>query len=63
MIWRRSYATPPPPLEYDDERHPRFDDKYKHVDPKLLPNTESLNECVKRVIPYWEEVIKPDVKK
>jgi len=24
-IWRRSYDTPPPALELDDERHPRFD--------------------------------------
>ena len=27
-IWRRSYATPPPPLEQDDQRHPGFDRRY-----------------------------------
>src|SRR5207237_680076 len=27
-VWRRSYDTPPPPLEPDDERHPRFDPRY-----------------------------------
>ena len=62
MVWRRSYSTPPPPLEDTDERHPKFDERYKDVDPSLLPNTESLNECVKRVIPYWESTIKPDVE-
>jgi len=61
MIWRRSYSTPPPELKIDDERHPRFDSKYNNVDPKNLPGTESLKECVARVIPYWNEVIKPDV--
>ena len=27
-IWRRSYSTLPPPLEADDERHPRHDPRY-----------------------------------
>ncbi len=27
-IWRRSYAAPPPALELDDQRHPRFDRRY-----------------------------------
>ncbi len=31
-IWRRSYATPPPALEWDDERHPRFDRRYAGLD-------------------------------
>src|SRR5512133_2497717 len=27
-IWRRSYSVPPPALNLDDERHPRFDPRY-----------------------------------
>lgn len=27
LIWRRSYDIPPPPLDLNDERHPRFDGK------------------------------------
>jgi len=27
-LWRRSYDVPPPPLELDDPRHPRFDPRY-----------------------------------
>src|SRR5436305_3937054 len=43
-IWRRSYDIPPPPLEADDPRHPRFDPRYAGVDPALLPASESLKD-------------------
>ena len=43
-IWRRSYTTPPPELDLDDERHPRFDKKYSELDPSLLPASECLKE-------------------
>lgn len=58
-IWRRSYDTPPPPLADDDPRHPRFDPRYAHVDPKLLPATESLKMTLERVMPYWNSKIAP----
>ena len=32
-VWRRSYNVPPPPLDLDDQRHPRFDPRYAKVDP------------------------------
>ena len=41
-IWRRSYDIPPPALELDDPRHPRFDPRYAGVDPAELPAAESL---------------------
>ena len=28
MLFRRSFDVPPPPLDWDDERHPRFDPRY-----------------------------------
>lgn len=62
FIWRRSYDIPPPPLSKDDSRHPRFDLRYKHVDPKLLPSTEALKNTVERFAPYWNEAIVPDLK-
>lgn len=58
-IWRRSYATPPPPLSMDDPRHPRFDRRYARVDPASLPATESLKLTLERVMPYWEQSIAP----
>jgi 2,3-bisphosphoglycerate-dependent phosphoglycerate mutase len=60
-IWRRSYATPPPELDYDDPMHPRFDRRYDHVEPNLLPKTESLALTLERVMPYWQETIAPQV--
>ena len=41
-IWRRSYDVPPPPLELDDPRHPRFDRRYASVGPEALPCSEAL---------------------
>jgi 2,3-bisphosphoglycerate-dependent phosphoglycerate mutase len=58
-IWRRSYATPPPALEANDERHPRFDPRYKSLAPGQLPATESLKITLERVLPYWREVLAP----
>ncbi len=62
-IWRRSYDVPPPPLEDNDPRHPKFDARYKDIDPKKLPATESLKETVARVVPFWESSIVPEIKK
>ncbi len=62
-IWRRSYDVPPPALDENDPRHPRFDARYKDVDPKLLPATESLKDTVARVVPFWENTIVPEIKK
>jgi 2,3-bisphosphoglycerate-dependent phosphoglycerate mutase len=62
QLWRRSYDVPPPPLDDDDERHPRLDPRYAGVDPALLPATESLKETLGRVEPYWNEHIAPSVR-
>jgi len=61
-IWRRSYDTPPPAMEWEDPRHPRFDLRYKNVDPKKLPAAESLKDTVARFLPLWTEEIAPAVK-
>ncbi|MBN20919.1 MAG: 2,3-diphosphoglycerate-dependent phosphoglycerate mutase [Bdellovibrionaceae bacterium] len=58
-IWRRSYSTLPPLLELSDERHPRHDRRYAHLNPEELPSGESLETTVKRVVPYWETILKP----
>ena len=60
-IWRRSYATPPPPLAPTDPRHPARDLKYKGVDPSLLPACESLKDTYERVIPYYKEKMDPAI--
>jgi 2,3-bisphosphoglycerate-dependent phosphoglycerate mutase len=53
LIWRRSYDVPPPPMELDDPRHPRFDPRYRDLKPSDIPATESLKETVERIVPYW----------
>lgn len=58
-LWRRSYATRPPALDADDPRHPRFDPRYNTLPRDLLPATESLEDTLKRVVPYWKRAIVP----
>ncbi len=63
LIWRRSYDTPPPPM---DENHPYFpgkDPRYKHLKPEELPRTECLKDTVARFLPYWESEIAPAIKR
>lgn len=62
QTWRRSYATPPPPLEADDPRHPAHDPRYAGIDPARLPASESLKDTLARVQPYWEQTIVPSIR-
>lgn len=61
-IWRRSFDTPPPALELSDPRHPRFDQKYAQVTPSDLPAAESLKDTIARTVPYWQEVLVPQIQ-
>ncbi len=58
-VWRRSYDVPPPALDPDDKRNPANQEQYRGIPTEDLPLTESLKDTVARVIPYFEEVIKP----
>jgi len=49
-------------LDLDDERHPRFDERYKNMSAEDLPATECLKDTVERFLPYWHEQIAPDIK-
>ncbi len=59
--WRRGYAIRPPALAGNDPRHPRFDPRYSSLKTDELPTTESLEDTLKRVVPYWEGFIAPTV--
>ena len=61
-VWRRSYDTPPPPLDLDDERHPIHDPRYASLAPEQLPATECLADVVERMLPYWYDDIVPDLR-
>ncbi|MEL7446623.1 MAG: 2,3-diphosphoglycerate-dependent phosphoglycerate mutase [Pseudomonadota bacterium] len=55
-VWRRSFDTPPPPMEPGSEYDPGADPRYEGID---VPNTESLKLTIERVLPYWESDILP----
>lgn len=57
--WWRGYVEPPPPLDMNDPRHPRFDPLYAALTPEQLPRSESLCDCQRRLLPYWQDVLAP----
>ncbi|MGY4718547.1 phosphoglyceromutase [Naumannella cuiyingiana] len=62
MIWRRSYDTPPPPIE-PDAQFSQFDDpRYAGLPPEARPLTECLADVVVRMLPYWYDEIVPDLR-
>ncbi len=62
LIWRRSYDVPPMALTKNDPRYPGHDARYKNLAAKDLPLTECLKDTVARFLPYWHEVIAPQVQ-
>ncbi|MGP1369346.1 MAG: 2,3-diphosphoglycerate-dependent phosphoglycerate mutase [Treponema sp.] len=61
-IWRRSFDIKPPALEDSDERSSTKQAMYRNVDKKDIPQCESLETTIERVVPYFEDVIKKDMK-
>ncbi|CAA0363161.1 phosphoglyceromutase [Alteromonas marina] len=61
-IWRRSFDIPPPAVEDDSEHFPGHDPRYNNVDTDILPRGESLKLTIERVLPYWHDVIRPDIQ-
>ena len=62
MLWRRSYDTPPPAIDPDDEFSQAHDPRYAWLPPEANPLTECLKDVVHRLLPYWEDVIVPDLR-
>jgi 2,3-bisphosphoglycerate-dependent phosphoglycerate mutase len=61
-IWRRSYDTPPPLLDKDDDRYPGKDPRYAGLSADELPAGECLADTVARVIPFWHGSIVPEIE-
>lgn len=57
--WWRGVDAAPPPLAGDDPRHPRFDPRYAGLELSELPTSESLRDCQRRLLPYWDSVLAP----
>ncbi|WP_103337280.1 phosphoglyceromutase [Amycolatopsis sp. CA-126428] len=61
MLWRRSYDTPPPPIDPNDKWSQVGDPRYAGLGDKA-PLTECLKDVVERLLPYWESEIVPDLR-
>ncbi len=61
MLWRRSYDTPPPPIEAGTEFSQDADPRYADLGPDL-PATECLKDVVVRMLPYWHDEVIPDLR-
>jgi len=60
-LWRRSFATVPPPMPIDDPRHPANDPRYSTIPEGELPSVESLSDTLNRTLPFWVDTIAPDI--
>ena len=62
-IWRRSFDIPPPSLDENDERNPKFCVQYREEAPSDMPLAESLKDTIARTVPYFNDVIKKDMER
>jgi 2,3-bisphosphoglycerate-dependent phosphoglycerate mutase len=60
LVWRRSYDTPPPPIERGSKYSQDTDPRYADIDGG--PLTECLKDVVDRFVPYYEGTIVPDLR-
>lgn len=62
MLWRRSFDTPPPPIDDDSEWSQVGDPRYANLADDEMPRTECLKDVIARMLPYWESDIIPDLR-
>jgi 2,3-bisphosphoglycerate-dependent phosphoglycerate mutase len=60
--WRRGFAVRPPPLAPTDPRHPRLDTRYRSLPAERVPDTESLQDTLVRVLECWEDAVLPRLR-
>jgi 2,3-bisphosphoglycerate-dependent phosphoglycerate mutase len=56
QVWRRSFDVPPPPLDADSPYDVSADRRYAGIP---VPASESLEDTIARVLPYYESEIVP----
>lgn len=61
-LWRRSYDVPPPPVDLDSPDYPKHDPRYANLSDEELPRGECLKDVLVRVMPYWDDVIVPELR-
>jgi 2,3-bisphosphoglycerate-dependent phosphoglycerate mutase len=61
LLWRRSYAIPPPPCSEAERVAQHEIPAYRDIPIEALPHTECLADVVARMMPYWQGEIVPDL--
>ena len=61
-IWRRSYDIPPPAMKPEAAIEAAKDPRYRDLDGAQFPRTECLKDTVHRVVPYWLDIIAPEIR-
>lgn len=59
LVWRRSFAIRPPELSNEQRLAQHHEGAYIDVPLAHLPVTESLADCVERVVPWYEREVVP----
>jgi len=60
--WRAGLLDRPPPMNPDHIYWHGRERKYRHLNPSFIPQTESLQDTIDRVVPLWDSHILPDLK-
>ena len=61
MQWRRSFTTPPPPLDDSSEFSQASDPRYADLPDELLAAHRGALHGIDRMLPYWYDAIVPDL--
>ena len=61
MLWRRSFDTPPPPIDDADEFSQAGDVRYADLGAEL-PRSECLKDVIARLLPYWDGPVTEDLR-
>jgi 2,3-bisphosphoglycerate-dependent phosphoglycerate mutase len=61
MLWRRSFDTPPPPIDDEDEVSQAHDVRYADLG-AALPRSECLKDVITRLLPYWGGPVADDLR-
>ena len=56
------FTASPPPLDPSDARYPGNQLRYSDIDRRELPLAESMQQTLSRVLPYWQEIILPEIQ-
>lgn len=62
--WRRGYAIRPPAMNDDQAKTQELDPRYAEARKMLgaVPRCESLDDTLKRVLPFWKQTLAPQIQ-